>query len=102
MWCPRCNQIHERGQRCPLRAQGGEHNKRYDDAEYRRNRRRALDRTQGRCARCGRRIAERNDRGEWRMLEGGVHHIRSLKLGGGHGQGNLAPLCDECHLFMHR
>ena len=102
MWCPRCNQIHERGQRCPLRKGRPKHNKQYDDAEYRRNRRRALDRTQGRCARCGRLIADRDSRGEWRMREGGVHHIVNLKEGGGHATGNLAPLCDECHLFMHR
>ena len=101
MWCPRCNQVHGRGERCPLRKQSPKHNKQYDDAEYRRNRRRALDRTGGKCARCGKVIAVRDGDG-WRMLEGGVHHIVNLKEGGGHATGNLAPLCDGCHLFMHR
>lgn len=106
MWCPRCNQVHERGQRCPLRSkprrsQPGKHNSAYDDAEYRRARRQALERTKGKCARCGKVIARRDGHG-WRMLEGGVHHIRTLRDGGGHQQSNLAPLCDDCHLFMHR
>ena len=101
MWCPRCGQVHERGTRCPLRKGQPKHNPRYNDAEYKRNRRRALDRTKGKCARCGKVIAIW-ERGSWRMLEGGVHHIKTLRDGGGHQQANLAPLCDACHLFMHR
>lgn len=101
MFCPRCNRIHGRGERCPLTARQSEHNRAYDSSEYRRNRLRALDMTDGRCAICGARIAER-ERGSWRMLQGGVHHVVNLQDGGGHSVGNLLPMCDRCHTEQHR
>lgn len=102
-YCARCGEVHERGQRCPLRVKQSNqrHNSGYDAPEYRRNRQRALTRTAGKCARCGRTIADRHN-GKWLMREGGVHHVRHLEDGGGHNARNLVPLCDECHLFMHR
>jgi len=31
-----------------------------------------------------------------------LHHIRPVKLGGGHTPDNLIVLCSECHYLVHK
>lgn len=70
----------------------------YATSAYQRARQAALASTGGRCAICGRQIAQTRD-GRWVMGRGagGVHHVRALSQGGGNGPNNLVPLCSACH-----
>lgn len=117
--CPTCGKPVEAGRACPRcsrprdprRSHGSRTREReaarmaenpwrrsYGSAEYRRARELALSRTDGRCAACGARIADRRG-GRWvmRIGAGGVHHVRPLSGGGGNGAENLVPLCSRCH-----
>ena len=57
-------------------------------------RRKVLDRDSWRCTGCGRFGSSGN------RLE--VHHIKSVRAGGGDELGNLAALCLNCHIETHR
>lgn len=117
--CPRCGKPHRKGERCkcsdssPFRGRSDsrprtveqERNRKktnpwrvdYSRAEYQRARQAALDRTGGRCAISGVRIADRIN-GRWVMRgNGGVHHIVPLSQGGDNSQGNLVPLETSIH-----
>lgn len=65
---------------------------------YRKARQRAIASQGGRCADCGRQVAERRPDGSWSCSGGGqVHHERALAEGGGHDAANLVLLCPSCH-----
>lgn len=99
--CPRCKRQLGHGKRTreqeAARKAQNPWRSEYGSQEYRKARQSALSATGGRCALCGRVVAEFV--GRWRMLPGagGVHHIRALSSGGGNDAGNLAPLCSSCH-----
>lgn len=103
-WCEKCMKIHESAERCPLtpkrnpdkRTNREPYRKAYCDPAYRRNRQEALERTGGRCSKCGKSIAAKVD-GIWKMKGGDVHHMKALSEGGGNEVANLAPLCWPCH-----
>ena len=65
-------------------------------AAYRSRRREAIERTGGRCARCGRSVAILTAEG-WKMRGGEVHHVRPLAEGG--SEGELVLLCVKCHRY---
>lgn len=115
--CPRCGKPVPMGRACPRcgRADNRKHGTRtreqerrrkadnpwraeYGTSAYKAARQRVLAATGGRCASCGRRIADLR-RGEWVMRSGagGVHHVRALSEGGTSSTDNLVPLCSPCH-----
>ena len=63
-------------------------------AAFRARRQKAIERTGGKCARCGRPVAIQTPDG-WRMKGGEVHHVRPLAEGG--HDGGLVLLCISCH-----
>ena len=67
------------------------------DGEYRMRRIAAIERTGGRCARCGRPVAVKTADG-WRMRGGEVHHVRPLAEGGRNA--GLILLCVSCHRLI--
>ena len=63
-------------------------------SEYKVRRIAAIEKTGGRCAKCGRTVAVLTADG-WRMRGGEVHHVRPLAQGG--CDGRLILLCKSCH-----
>lgn len=99
--CPRCGSARSASRRTKdaERARKSENPWRseYGSAEYQRNRQIALDKTDGRCAVSGIRIADKRN-GRWVMRQnGGVHHIVALSEGGDNSVGNLLPLDVRVH-----
>ena len=117
--CPKCGKPIPQGQKCPrcrpLPSNTARHGTRtreqeaarlsqnpwrteYRDRRYREARQRLLQATNGRCAMCGRQIAD-SAKGHWKMRPGagGIHHIKALSEGGTNDPSNLVPLCSGCH-----
>lgn len=64
---------------------------------YRKARQLVMERQRGRCAGCGRVVAEKGRDG-WRSTLGGqVHHRTPLAEGGTDDPANLVLLCPSCH-----
>lgn len=116
--CPRCGRAIPRGSvhRCPM-APGPSRNKArererrdretwrggYSTREYQSARKRALERSDGRCEVCGTPVFDRTGRG-WRRVSrdyGGTHHVIPLSGGGSNSEGNVVVLCARCHGLAH-
>lgn len=113
--CPRCGAVFS-GKSCPrcaktkakshwtrnreqeaARKQQNPWRTSYGSTEYRNARQVALERTGGRCAVSGVRIADKVN-GKWVMRKnGGVHHVVPLSQGGTNAPSNLVPLETSVH-----
>ncbi len=70
--------------------------------QYRKQRQRVIERQRGRCAVCGRKVAEKAPSGNWSCarLGGQVHHNKPLRSGGTSDIGNLMLVCPSCHACL--
>lgn len=117
-FCPHCGSIVPAGKRCGCRpapprktrskrkptpgdkTRGAREpwRKHYSNADYRRNRQKAMARQKGRCADCGKVCAEYRG-GEWSTanMDGEVDHVKPLCEGGTDDASNLELRCKSCH-----
>lgn len=72
------------------------------DRQYRKQRQRVIERQGGRCAVCGKKVAEKTPSGIWSCarLGGQVHHDKPLRSGGSSDIGNLTLVCPSCHASL--
>lgn len=113
-FCPHCGAVVPAGRRCGCRPRPKRKDtpgdltrdsrepwrKNYQEAEYKRNRQEAIERTRGRCEDCWKKVAHFNGvRWVTKGYGGEVHHKVPLADGGTNDASNLTLLCQSCHAY---
>ena len=72
------------------------------DKQYRKQRQRVIEKQNGRCAVCRKKVAEKTSSGRWSCarLGGQVHHAKPLRSGGTSDLINLILVCPSCHAYL--